>query len=64
MLSQTPQRAARETCLLESSRKMGEGVGLVLRYKEPPTTGGPVVRIPGFHSCGLGSVPGQGAESP
>ena len=63
MLSQTPQREARETCLLESSRKVVGG-DLVQRYKEPPTTGGPVVRIPGFHSCGLGSIPGQGTEVP
>ena len=24
--------------------------------------GGLVVRIPGFHCCGLGSIPGQGTE--
>ena len=26
--------------------------------------GGPVVRTPGFHCCGPGSVPGQGTKIP
>ena len=44
----------------------GGGAGWYKRakVKEPPTSGGPVVRIPGFHSCGLGSIPSQGTEIP